>query len=121
MRANVQFSCWSGGEQAPASHCVLIGEDPEGCGLVEKAAAYLNRGSPTFLPASDHPEGTWFRMVVWEDKQGRMGIKSHHDDATEFLSHHDQSPPMTSLDVGLPPKWPRWPRGLEYGPEQQDP
>lgn len=118
LKANVQFSCWAGGDGAPASHCVLIGEAPEGCQLLERAMAYLYRGSPTHFSPELHPEGTWFRMVVHEDSEGRVGIKGVQSDGEELLVHHDQSPLPASLDPGLPPKWPRWPAGLEIGPEQ---
>nr|WP_295237669.1 hypothetical protein [uncultured Brevundimonas sp.] len=119
LKTKVVFSCWWSGPDAPLTHCVNYAEDEPSCGLKAQVGAYLNRGAPGGGNAYERKSGTWQLISFYADSEGRVGVAAERMDGTRFLSHHDQSPPASGSTV--PPVWPRWPRGLEFGPEQAAP
>lgn len=119
LEAHVVFSCWWSGDDRPLSHCVLWRDNAPGCGLAPKAVAYFNRGAPGRVDEGYRPEGGWLGIAIFEDEQGRVGQRAVQPNGERFLSHHSESPPVVSERAPLPPKWPRWPSGLEGGPEQR--
>lgn len=117
LEAKAEFSCWNSDRNSPASHCVLLKDHNPSCGLPEKAMAYFNRGAQAVQ--SDHyPSGSWFVFTVFEDEQGRVGQRGTNTDGRVRLMHHTESALITGAPIN-PVRWPRWPAGLEGGPEQR--
>ncbi|MGO4411033.1 MULTISPECIES: hypothetical protein [unclassified Brevundimonas] len=121
LEANVVFSCWWSGDDRPLSHCVLWKDNAPGCGLAPKAVAYFNRGAPGHRDEGYRPDGGWMGISIFEDELGRVGQRSERSTGERFLSHHSESPLIVAAREPLPPRWPRWPAGLEGGPEQRRP
>ena len=119
LETKAWFSCWVSASNAPLSHCVAYAEDDPACGLKARGGAYLSRGAPSGHAGTTERSGGWMLIPVFADEEGRVGMAATRMDGTRYLSHHDQSPPPT--DAPLPPRWPRWPAGLEFGPEQTKP
>lgn len=118
LETRAWFSCWRSASNAPLTHCVAYAEDDPACELKAQGGAYLSRGAPSGgTPAVDAPAG-WVLVPVFAD-EGRVGMATTRVDGTRYLQHHNQSPPPT--DAPSPPQWPRWPSGLEFGPEQTQP
>lgn len=115
LETKVTFSCWSSGTSSPMTHCVAYSEDKPHCGLKQRAGAYLSRGAPGIMRDND-TSGGWLLMQIFADAEGRIGMVATKTDGTRFLHHHDQSPPPNGAVTS--PNWPRWPPGLEFGPEQ---
>ena len=117
LEAKAEFSCWYSDKDAPLSHCVLWRDHNPGCGLPEKAMTYFNGGAQGV--ASDaHLNGTWLGATIYEDEQGRVGQLVFDTRGRTYLKHHTDSPPVTGAPIN-PVRWPRWPAGLEGGPEQR--
>lgn len=117
LEAKAEFSCWNSDRNSPASHCVLFKDHNPGCGLPEKAMAYFNRGAQA-MQADHYLTGTWSVFSIFEDEQGRVGQLVTNTDGRTYLKHHNESPPITGAPIN-PVRWPRWPAGLEGGPEQR--
>jgi len=83
--------------------------------MAAKSGAYFNRGATLFMEPA--PDGRWVAFRVYEDAEGKVGTASIREDNTWYLSNHWASPLPT--DAVKPPRWPRFPDGLEFGPEQQ--
>lgn len=116
LKTRALFSCWWSGPDAPLTHCVNYANDEPACGLKTRGGAYLSRGAPGGGNMFERQGGTWQVISVFEDSEGRVGMAAERMDGTRFLSHHDQSPPASTAPSQ--PVWPRWPVGLEFGPEQ---
>lgn len=118
LQANAEFSCWWSDNDAPLSHCVLIKDNNPGCGMPQKAISYFNRGA-VFDRGKDHdrPNGTWMSVKIYEDSSGRVGLLRLANDVSQ-LGHHSESD-LSKMVPAKPPIWPRWPNGVEGGPEQR--
>ncbi|WP_312598196.1 hypothetical protein [Brevundimonas sp.] len=116
LQTKATFSCWWSGPDAPLTHCVNYSDEAPACNLKARGGAYLGRGAPGGGNMLEQQKPKWQIISVFADAEGRVGLAAERMDGTRFLSHHDQSPPPD----GRPsvPVWPRWPAGLEFGPEQ---
>lgn len=117
MQASADFSCWWSADDAPLSHCVLRAETEPVCSLGVKGGAYLTRGAMLDMEEARAPEGSWVVIKIFEDDHGRVGTRSTRQDDSSVLTHHWES--STPTGSTKPVKWPRFPEGLEFGPEQQ--
>lgn len=117
LEARVTFSCWWSSPNAPYTHCVAWPGEGDECGLRQKAGAYLTRGATSSLDPGRHPDGTWVGVTVRQDEEGRVGLLSSRSDGVDYLHHHDQSP--IPMGVPIPPRWPRFPAGAEFGPQER--
>lgn len=116
LETKAWFSCWWSANDAPLTHCVLMSEDEPRCGLKRKAGDYFNRGATNHFDPVKYPDGTWFGLSIFEDSEGRVGQLVSSTDGTDYLANHSASPIPTGATK--PPVWPRFPSGLEFGPEQ---
>lgn len=116
LQTGAEFSCWWSAPDAPISHCILLSEDEPRCGLKRRAGDFFNRGAMLSFDASIRPNGTWFIARVYEDQEGRVGLLSTDIHGVDFLRIHSGSPVPTGATK--PPVWPRFPSGVEFGPEQ---
>lgn len=116
LQTKATFSCWWSGPDSPLSHCVLRSEDEPACGMKAKGGAYLTRGASVRETTRPRPEGTWMLVSVYEDHDGKVGQRAERSDGTVLLDQHWESPvPTGPLKE---PIFPRWPEGVEFGPEQ---
>ena len=116
LETKAEFSCWWSAPDAPISHCILLSEDEPRCGLKRRAGDFFNRGATLGFDASTRPNGTWFITNVYEDPEGRVGFLRTDIRGVDFLGVHSESPVPTGATK--PPVWPRFPSGVEFGPEQ---
>jgi hypothetical protein len=111
MQTKVEFSCWFSPGRAPLTHCVPWRDAEPACGLLTKAGAYLNAGYDN--GDRSRSTGHWGIISIYQDAGGRIGPKLIREDGTELLH-----PEEAATEAPVPPEWPRWPAGREFGPEQ---
>ena len=114
FRESAEFSCWWSAKDAPLTHCVLRSETNPTCRLGQKGGAYLTRGAA--LERESNRSSGWVGVKVFEDQSGHVGFRTEGSNGQEALSHSSASPVPTGAPT--PPSWPRFPEGLEFGPEQ---
>lgn len=116
LQTKATFSCWWSSSDSPLSHCVVRSEDEPACGMKAKGGAYLMRGALVRHTTRPRPDGTWMVVSIFEDAEGKIGQRAERSDGTVFLHHHSESPVPTG--PLMEPIFPRWPEGVEFGPEQ---
>ena len=116
LETKAEFSCWWSAPDAPISHCILLSEDEPRCGLKRRAGEYFNRGAMRGFDVSTRPNGTWFITHLYEDEAGRVGHLGTNVHGMDSLVNHSES--LIPTGATTPPIWPRFPSGVEFGPEQ---
>ena len=116
LETSARFSCWWSSDTAPLTHCVMRDEDEPRCNLRQKAADYFNRGAYTAGDLNRPSQGIWTVLSVFEDIDGRVGLKATRTSGEAFLIHHSETPIDINATAPTEPKWPRWPAGIESGP-----
>ncbi|WEK40334.1 MAG: hypothetical protein P0Y50_01645 [Candidatus Brevundimonas colombiensis] len=109
-----EFSCWWSADDAPLTHCVLRSETTPACRLGAKAGFYINRGAE--LARDSQQTSGWIGVKVFQDETGHVGFRAEATTSGYSLRH--SSAMATPTGSPSSPTWPRFPAGLEFGPEQ---